>query len=66
MVYRVSIVNNNEYNQKFGKYREALDYCEVVSRLFCIPLILFSINDKKIESYKIQNIAYRGNVRGIN
>lgn len=65
MKYNVEVINNEEHNTTFNKYSDALDYCEVIGRVFCIPISLFLINTKNIEFYKIQNKYLRGNIRGI-
>lgn len=65
MKYTIEVINNEEHNTIFNKYSDALDYCEVISRLFSIPISLFLINDKNIEFYKLKNLILRGNIRGI-
>lgn len=65
MEYKVNVINNSERDSCFKRYSDALDYCDVLSKLFCIPISLFKINNREIGYYKLQNVLYRGNVRGI-
>ena len=61
MKYNVTIKDNNLHSGVFNNYGDARDYCEVISYAFDIPLFMFRINDRDIESYKLQNIVYKSN-----